>query len=138
MAGYIQRVLSHEEQISYEARISLWSLLPQILIGIVLLPFLGLGLIFLAAAFIKYISTELAITNKRVIAKFGFIRRRTIEINLRKVESIQVDQGIMGRICGYGSLLVSGAGNPQAPIPDISNPLGFRQAFVETQEAQVA
>ena len=138
MAGYIQRVLSQDEEITYEAKLSLWSMLPQILLGIILLPLLGIGLIFLVGVYLKYISTELAITNKRVIAKFGFIRRSTIEINLRKIESIQVDQGIIGRIFDYGSLVVSGAGNPQAPIPGISNPLAFRQAFVGTQEAQVA
>jgi len=101
-----------------------------------LLPFYGLGLIFLGSAAITYYTTELAITNKRVIAKFGLIRRDTIEINLPKIESIRVEQGILGRIFGFGSVLVAGAGNPQAPIPGISAPIRFRNRFFEVQEKQ--
>lgn len=137
MARYIEGILSSGEEIAYQAKISLWSLLPRILIGIILLPFLGLGLLFLISAALKYISTELAITNKRVIAKFGFIRRRTIEINLAKIESIQVDQSIAGRLFDYGSLVVAGAGTPQAPIPGISSPIKFRNAFAEIQDVQI-
>jgi uncharacterized membrane protein YdbT with pleckstrin-like domain len=134
MASYVQGILSNGETIEYEGRISVWSLAPLIFLGVVTL-FIGLGLVFLIAAYLKYISTELAVTNKRVVAKFGFISRHTIEINLAKIESIQVKQGILGRIFNYGSLVISGAGTPQAPVPGISNPLLFRNAFVQTQEA---
>ena len=134
MTSYIEKVLGREERITYEARISIWFLSPLILLGLVTLPFLGVGLIFLISAYLKYISTEIAITNKRVIAKFGFISRKTTEISIDRIESIQVDQGIWGRIFNYGSLVVSGAGNPQAPIPGISEPLEFRRAFIDTQE----
>lgn len=134
MASYIKKVLGREERITYEARISIWFLSPLILLGLVTLPFLGFGLIFLISAYLKYISTEIAITNKRVIAKFGFISRKTTEISIDRIESIQVDQGIWGRIFNYGSLVVSGAGTPQAPIPGISEPLEFRRAFIDTQE----
>jgi hypothetical protein len=51
------------------------------------------------------------------------------------VESIQVDQSVMGRILDYGTLVISGAGTPQAPIPGISNPIEFRRAFIEAQDA---
>lgn len=73
-------------------------------------------------------------TNKRVIAKFGFISRQTIELNIGKVESIQVSQGILGRVFNFGSLVFAGAGNPQAPIPGISDPMTFRRVFMETQD----
>ena len=99
-----------------------------------MLPLFGAGLIFLAVAFVKYKTTELAITTRRVIAKFGFISRRTVELNINKVESIQVDQSVMGRILGYGTLVISGGGIPQAPIPGISNPIAFRKAFIEAQD----
>lgn len=134
MASYISNVLLRDEKIIYQARISIWSLSPYIILGVPLITMAGFGLIFLLIAYIKYISTELAITDKRVIAKFGFIRRRTVEINIGRIESIQVHQGIFGRIFNYGSLVVSGAGNPQAPIPGISFPLQFRNSFVETQD----
>lgn len=135
MATYVESALTKGEQVVYQGRVSIWSLLPLILLGLVFLIFWGLGLLFWIAAAIKYFTTELAITNKRVVAKFGLISRSTIEINLQKIESIQVNQGILGRIFNFGSIVVSGAGNPQAPIPGISSPLQFRRSFVETQES---
>ncbi len=134
MASYIDGALIKDEKVVYLGTISVWSLAPLIAAGFVLLGVFGLGLVFWIAAYIRYKTTELAITNKRVIAKFGFVSRRTVEINVGKVESIQVQQGILGRIFDYGSLVVSGAGTPQAPIPGISNPLGFRRAFMEAQD----
>jgi uncharacterized membrane protein YdbT with pleckstrin-like domain len=134
MASYIDGALIKDEKVVYTGNISLWSLAPLIVIGVLLLAAWGIGLIFLLVAFIRYKTTELAITNKRVIAKFGFISRKTIELNINKVESIQVNQGILGRIFDYGSLIISGAGNPQAPISGISNPMNFRRAFMETQD----
>lgn len=89
---------------------------------------------FVIFELIRFKTTELAITNKRVIAKFGLISRKTIEINISKVESIQVDQSIIGRIFNYGSLVISGAGNPQAPIPKIDDPICFRRKFSEIQD----
>jgi len=134
MASYIDGALIKDEKVVYTGKISLWSLAPLIIIGVLLLAAWGIGLIFFLVAFIRYKTTELAITNKRVIAKFGFISRKTIELNINKVESIQVNQDILGRIFDYGSLIISGAGNPQAPISGISNPMNFRRAFMETQD----
>jgi len=57
---------------------------------------------------INYSNSELGITNKRVIVKMGFIRRNSLGVLLSKVEGIQVNQGILGRILGYGSIIVSG------------------------------
>lgn len=133
MASYIDKALIKDERILYRGNISLWSLSFLIFVGVILLP-VGIGLIFLLVAYIRYKTTELAITNKRVIAKFGFISRRTVELNINKVESIQVEQGIAGRIFDYGSLVISGAGDPQAPIPGISDPMRFRKAFIEAQD----
>ena len=134
MASYIEGALTKDEVVQYEGRISLWSLTHLIVLGVLLLPLYGVGLILLAMAFIRYKTTELAFTNKRVIAKFGFISRQTVELYIPKVESIQVHQGILGRIFNYGSLIISGAGNPQAPIPGISDPMAFRRGFMEMQE----
>ncbi len=134
MASYIEDALIQDERILYTGRISLWPMWWLLLIGVLLLPAFGLGLIFLAAAYIKYKTTELAITNKRVIAKFGFISRRTVEINISKVESIQVDQSVLGRIFDFGTLLIAGTGVSQAPILGISKPMEFRKAFMEAQD----
>jgi uncharacterized membrane protein YdbT with pleckstrin-like domain len=133
MTSYIDKALIKDERVLYRGNISLWSLSLLLFLGVILLP-VGIGLIFLLVAYIRYKTTELAITNKRVIAKFGFISRRTVEININKVESIQVEQGIAGRIFDYGSLIISGAGDPQAPITGISDPMRFRKAFIEAQD----
>ena len=127
--SYIESAVLPNEQVIYQARVSWWSQFALVSLGILALPFKGLGLIPLLAAFIIYKSTELAITDKRVVAKYGFIMRDTVELPLRKVESIQVKQGIFGRIFGYGTVIVSGAGNPMAKIKNVRDPLRFRREF---------
>ena len=134
MKSYVEGALVKDEKIVHLGHISLWSLWHLIALGLVLLPVFGLGLIFLIMAYVRYKTTELAITTKRVIVKFGLIRRRTIEININKVESIQVDQEILGRVFNFGTLVISGAGNPQAPVAGISSPMDFRRAFIEAQD----
>jgi uncharacterized membrane protein YdbT with pleckstrin-like domain len=134
MTSYVDRALVKDEEVVHVGHISLWSLWHLIAFGVLLLPVFGLGLVFLIMAYVRYRTTELAITTRRVIVKHGFIRRRTIEINLAKVESIQVDQEILGRMFNFGTLLISGAGNPQAPIAGISDPMNFRKAFIEAQD----
>ena len=134
MTSYVEAALVKDETIVHFGHISLWSLWHLIALGIILLPALGLGLVFLIIAYVRYKTTELAITTKRVIVKHGFIRRRTVEININKVESIQVDQELFGRLFNYGTLIIAGAGNPQAPIAGISSPMEFRKAFIEAQD----
>lgn len=135
MASYIEGALIKDEKVMYIGHISLWSLSHLLALGLLTLPLFGLGLVLWLMAYIQYKTTELAITNKRVIAKFGFISRKTIELNIARVESIQVNQGVAGRIFNFGTLVISGAGNPQAPIPGISDPMSFRRAFMEAQES---
>jgi uncharacterized membrane protein YdbT with pleckstrin-like domain len=134
MTSYVEAALIKDERIVHVGRISLWSLWRYTVPGVVLLP-VGIGLVFLGIAYVKYKTTELAITTRRVIAKFGFVSRRTVELNIQKVESIQVEQTVMGRLLDYGTLVISGGGNPQAPIPGISDPIAFRKAFIEAQDA---
>src|SRR5262245_29672660 len=133
MASYVEGALIEGETVTYTGNISLWGLWHLIVLGILLAP-VGVGLVLLLMAYIRYKTTELAVTNKRVIAKFGFISRYTIEMNINKVESIQVEQSIMGRILNYGTLTIAGTGTHQAPIPGISDPMGFRKAFMAAQD----
>lgn len=77
-------------------------------------------------AFIRRITTELALTDRRIIHKRGLLARYTMEMNRRQVESIDVDQTILGRIIGYGSVVVRGTGSSLEPIPNITDPLTFR------------
>jgi uncharacterized membrane protein YdbT with pleckstrin-like domain len=86
---------------------------------------------FIVRAWIRVQSTELAITNRRVIAKFGFVQRHTVEINLAKVEALRVDQGLLGRILNFGTIHITGSGGSVEPIPQIADPLVFRRKFME-------
>jgi uncharacterized membrane protein YdbT with pleckstrin-like domain len=134
MPSYIDSVLIDDEHVLYVGHISLWPLAHLIGVGLVLLPVFGVGLLFWLTAFIRYKTTELAVTNKRMIAKFGFISRRTVELNIHKVEGVEVLQSVLGRIFNFGSLVISGTGVQQAPIPGISDPLAFRRAFMRAQD----
>jgi uncharacterized membrane protein YdbT with pleckstrin-like domain len=95
--------------------------------GLALAALFGLfGLLSFIAAAIRRASTELAITDQRVILKRGVIARHTIEMNRSKVESVDVDQSVLGRIFGYGTVLVRGTGGSLEPMQSISHPLRFR------------
>jgi len=77
-------------------------------------------------AFIRRSTTELAITDHRVIYKTGLLARHTVEMNRDKVESVDVDQTVSGRIFGYGTIIVRGVGGSLEPIRNIGDPLTFR------------
>lgn len=133
MASYVDSNLIKDEEVLHRGQLSLWSLSGYLFFGVILLPIV-IGLFFLLAALIRYKTTELAVTNKRVIVKTGLISRRTLELNLAKAESIQVDQSLLGRLFDYGSLQVNGTGTSHAPIQGIRAPLEFRRQFMEAQD----
>ena len=143
--SYVDTIVSGNEKVLYVGRVSLLSMFPTFLLSVVLVvagiaaslvpqawfvgvALIAVGLVVAAAALIKRMSTELAVTNKRVIAKFGLVSRRTIELNLAKLESIRVDQTVAGRLFNYGSILLVGTGASLEPIPFIAAPIAFRQA----------
>ena len=71
-------------------------------------------------------TTETDVTNLRVVHKTGFIKRRTFEMSLDKVESVDVDQSILGRLLNYGNVTVRGVGEGAETITTIASPLDFR------------
>jgi uncharacterized membrane protein YdbT with pleckstrin-like domain len=128
--SYIDESLIPGEVLVHRARMSWWSQFWLIFPGIVTLV-VAVGLVFLVWAWVRVRSTELAITNRRVIAKFGFIHRHTVEINLEKVEALRVDQRFWGRLLNFGTIHITGSGASVAPIPHIADPLVFRRKFME-------
>ncbi len=92
---------------------------------------LCLGIPSLVAGLIMKFTTEVALTNQRVILKWGLIQRNTIEIILEKVEGLSADQDILGRLFNYGSITVRGTGSGNTPCPGIEKPLDFRRAVNE-------
>ena len=91
-----------------------------------LASFLGAILTALAIA-ITYVTSEFAVTNKRVLIKVGFIQRTSFELLLKQVESILVEQGIFGRMLGFGTIIVIGTGGSKEEFDYISDPLEFRK-----------
>jgi uncharacterized membrane protein YdbT with pleckstrin-like domain len=77
-------------------------------------------------ALIRRSTTELAVTDRRVIYKTGIFQRHSMEMNRSKVETVAVNQSILGRILGYGTVMVRGTGGSFEPIPFIGDPLAFR------------
>jgi len=75
--------------------------------------------------------SEFVITNRRIIIKTGFIGRRTFEMNLSKIETVNVDQSIMARIFNYGIITIIGTGGTKEIFHNIAKPLEFRKAFQE-------
>ncbi len=138
MASYVEDVLISDERVMYRAKISKWSLWHFFLVGALLLPLFGVGLLLWLWAWIIYSTTELAITNKRVMAKTGLIQRNTIEIFLEKIESIQVEQGVLGRLFNFGDVVISGTGVHSAPFRSISDPLALRRNFMMAADARRA
>jgi len=105
--------------------------------GLIALALFIIACAVLLGAWISYSSSEFAVTDKRVIIKVGWIKRRTLETMLAKVEGIGVDQGILGRMLDYGTLTVTGTGGTKEPFPNIADPLEFRrqvQAQVSASE----
>jgi uncharacterized membrane protein YdbT with pleckstrin-like domain len=98
-------------------------------IALVAAAILGvIALYQLLRAWIARTTTELVATDRRVIYKRGLIRRYTAEMNMEKVESVLVEQGIMGRVFNYGTITVRGTGGGMEPLANIGDPIAFRNA----------
>lgn len=124
MGAYIEGNLVRNEFVVHEAK-NHW---------IIFVSLRAVFSLFLLPLIDRY-SNEYAITNKRVIIKVGLIRRKTIEMNIQKVESINVDQSILGRILGYGDITVVGTGGTRESFDVIQDPVQFRRVFQEIQNA---
>ena len=86
-----------------------------------------IGLFALLFPLIDSATSEFGVTNKRVIIKVGFLRRKTLELLLRHVEAISVDQSVMGRLLNYGAVTLTGTGGVKEVFHNISKPLEFRR-----------
>ena len=118
MGNYVDTHLIQNERVVYTAKLH-WKIFftPKALFT------------FGIAPLIQQATSEFAITNKRVIIKVGLVARRTLEMNLNRIETVNVDQSITGRMLGYGSITVIGTGGTREMFHDISAPMDFRKAF---------
>ncbi|HXL32642.1 MAG TPA: PH domain-containing protein [Bradyrhizobium sp.] len=149
MGRYIDDILQPGEKVLYSTNahwIFYWPAIAAWILAVVLF-FLsratvteGIVLLYLSASAVVAVAalywtfkawfhrwtTETDVTNLRVVHKSGFIKRRTFEMSLDKVESVDVDQSILGRILNYGNVTVRGVGEGAETITTIASPLDFR------------
>ena len=145
---YIQHILQPGEKVVFSCTLSRAVYLPSIFLWLVALALVGAGNAFergtlwLAAAGIVALlaaysglkawfrrwTTEIDVTDRRVVYKRGFIRRHTAEMNMDKVESVDVDQSLFGRLFDYGDVVIRGTGAGIEPLRNIDSPLAFRNA----------
>jgi uncharacterized membrane protein YdbT with pleckstrin-like domain len=93
------------------------------------LALFALGLFYFLWEFIRIRSTEIAVTNRRFIRKTGWLARDTSEISLRNIEEVKLDQTIVGRILGYGTLTIRGTGGSTVESPNMDDPKIFQRAL---------
>jgi len=122
--SYVLDNLLKNERVVYEARVH-WS---------VYLSWKSVLTLFIWG-WVQRAASEFAVTNRRVIIKVGIVQRRTLELNLGKVESIEVEQSIWGRLFSFGDIEVIGTGGTREQFQRIGDPLGFRKAVAEAAEA---
>jgi uncharacterized membrane protein YdbT with pleckstrin-like domain len=141
MGKYVQNTLLRDERLVFETYYHWMIYFWPIFFCVAAIPTIGITLIigipWLIRAWIARATSEFAITNKRVIIKVGWIRRKTIEMNISKVESVDVAQGIFARIFGWGKITVVGTGGSREPFSMIAKPMEFRRA-VQHQETDEA
>ena len=146
--GYVERHLLADERVEFQTRLH-WLLfvkpLVAVVVGIVLtwllhdiddppwLWYIGLAavaaaLLWLAARWIAWATSEFVVTSLRLIFKVGLVARYTTELLLAKVESISVTQSLPGRVFNYGDLTVTGTGAVREVFHRVHDPGGFRNA----------
>ena len=151
--GYIDEILEPGEKVVFKTRLS-WTLYgPAIVYALVALALtvfatsaagLGVAAFVIAAlsalaalaalvgflrAWFRRWTTEIAVTDRRVVLKRGFIRRHTAEMNMQKVESVDVDQTQLGRLFNYGTVTIKGTGSTLESLRMIDQPLKLRSAI---------
>jgi uncharacterized membrane protein YdbT with pleckstrin-like domain len=93
---------------------------------------LAVGLVLLVRTWFKWWTTEIAVTDRRVVFKTGFVRRNTTEMHMDKVESVDVKQSILGRLLDYGDVEIRGVGTGFEPLRMIARPLELRNHITAT------
>jgi len=152
--SYVKRNLVSGESLVYETGVHWSVLLWPVLIALILVAgaiicvlqkdpnflYAGAGLlvvtlVIVVVAVLRRGATEIAVTNKRVIIKTGLANRRSLEIMLPKVESIRITEPLMGRILGYGTMVIHGTGGTPEPFDKIAHPAEFRKHVQEQADA---
>jgi uncharacterized membrane protein YdbT with pleckstrin-like domain len=130
MASYVESSLIPGEKVEFEANVTFLSQLLWFVLALLTLTTVIGPILFVLVAVLNVKTTELAVTNKKVVGKAGWISRRSVDLPLQKVESITISESILGRVFGYGSVSIAGTGGHQVAIPYIKGPVSFKQAVM--------
>ncbi len=140
--SYVDSNLLPGEQVTFRTHLSLVIFTVPVVLALLAVAFYLLfpgtrlvGHLFLLGAlavgavkYSDYATSEFAVTTKRIIIKVGFLKRRTLEMQVQKIETVAVSQGIGARILGYGDILVTGTGGTREAFRLVSAPLKLRHA----------
>lgn len=141
--GYVSENLMPGERVVFETKIHpiifLW---PAIILALGLLVLEGgaagvailIAISWAASAFVRRSTSEFAVTDRRLIVKVGVISRRTLEMQLTKIESLGIDQSILGRILGYGTVRCRGVGAGDQQFRSVANAMAVRRHVYELAE----
>jgi uncharacterized membrane protein YdbT with pleckstrin-like domain len=142
--SYVDSQLMSGEKVVYRARVNrvvyataVTFLLVAISAWAAGLPWwLGWGLFAIAlivglVAHVKFVTSVFVVTDQRVLIKVGWIQRRSLETLLAKIEGIGVEQGLGGRLFGYGTIIVTGTGGTHERFDMIAAPMQFRRQVQE-------
>lgn len=135
---YVESTLIPGETVAYVGTVSLWKHAGPIALAVIF-TVMGLGfppLLVVPAAiaahvWIDVVTTEMAVTTNRVVYKTGLLMRKSVEIRLSKLESANVEQSVLGRMLGFGSVQLSGTGTNQAVMAGVKDPLLFRRMALQ-------
>jgi uncharacterized membrane protein YdbT with pleckstrin-like domain len=149
--SYIERVLQSGEQVRHTSSIH-W-IIYRLSVAIAFLAVLAYGLsatrplmemwrytayalaivalVLLIQQWFLWLVTEIAVTNRRIICKKGLIRRQTNEMNMDKVESVQINQSILGRLLDYGDVTILGTGEGLETLCTIASPIALRNSILK-------
>lgn len=132
--GYIEDSLSNGEQVRARFKLHWFARVPMIIWLLLAIPTLGITLILAIWEWLKLRSIEQGVTNKRVIFKKGIISRKSEEMKITSIETVEIVQGVTGRMFGFGDVKVSGRGVSDVVFKNIDDPMDVKRQIesVET------
>jgi uncharacterized membrane protein YdbT with pleckstrin-like domain len=125
--GYIQESLSNGEEVEELFKLHWFSKIPMIIWIILAIPTLGLTLVLALWEWLKLRNIEQGVTNKRVILKKGIISRNSEEMKISSIETVEIIQGVIGRIFGFGTVKVTGRGISDLVFKNINDPMDVKR-----------
>lgn len=125
--SYVEKTLGPSEKIIYRARFP-WIYFARAWAALLVLGIVIIGIVIFVDLMVRAWTTEIAVTNYRIVKKTGLISRKTEEIALKNIEEVRLDQSFWGRILGYGYVIIEGTGTDAMHFPALADPLGFRRA----------